>query len=387
MTNIPLGTLVGHSDLVTGLVFSYDSRFLITVSGDSCIFVWRLPRKMVNTMFSKLDLTVAEEAPGSLEVVEEEEFGSPPKDLFRSSEHVSPQTMYRFSVGKLPIWARKKVTDQDVQSTTSSPMVNSSPRGKWGSMREHHVSEGEDILKRFQEEDDEPDVGSVDKTKKLLFQKDDEDGKEEFMVNAIDADTLRKSQRGLVIPPSAESSLVNDELEDLDKSGNDYEEEDISHAVKVENTSSINFLQEDADNSENVTKKKPSSISHAWREGLTPVQQRKNGVSVSTNISIEKLLANNQLHAMLKNATPTKSPCVKNSAFHDPSQEESSKLPGSLSRETMGSGVKVDSTKGQLSKNLIKVGASLYCNLILYFNFQGGRRPSQGSNGSFVGLV
>ena len=40
----------GHSELVTGLGFSNDCRHLISVSGDSCIFVWRLPADMVHTM-------------------------------------------------------------------------------------------------------------------------------------------------------------------------------------------------------------------------------------------------------------------------------------------------------------------------------------------------
>ena len=41
---------LGHSELVTGLAFSTDCKHLISVSGDSCIFVWRLPTDMVHTM-------------------------------------------------------------------------------------------------------------------------------------------------------------------------------------------------------------------------------------------------------------------------------------------------------------------------------------------------
>ncbi|KAM4542493.1 mitogen-activated protein kinase-binding protein 1 isoform 2-T2 [Odontesthes bonariensis] len=37
-----VATMFGHSEIVTGLKFSSDCRHLITVSGDSCIFVWRL---------------------------------------------------------------------------------------------------------------------------------------------------------------------------------------------------------------------------------------------------------------------------------------------------------------------------------------------------------
>ena len=45
-----MASMAGHSELVTGLAFSQDCRHLISVSGDSCIFVWRLPGEMVATM-------------------------------------------------------------------------------------------------------------------------------------------------------------------------------------------------------------------------------------------------------------------------------------------------------------------------------------------------
>ena len=70
-----MATMAGHSELVTGLAFSNNCRHLISVSGkldhrgnfdhsdkmmvvphilmssgDSCVFVWRLPGEMVATM-------------------------------------------------------------------------------------------------------------------------------------------------------------------------------------------------------------------------------------------------------------------------------------------------------------------------------------------------
>lgn len=38
-----LATMYGHSELVTGLRFTNDSKHLISASGDGCIFVWRMP--------------------------------------------------------------------------------------------------------------------------------------------------------------------------------------------------------------------------------------------------------------------------------------------------------------------------------------------------------
>ncbi|XP_071352730.1 WD repeat-containing protein 62 isoform X2 [Trachinotus anak] len=45
-----VATLFGHSEIVTCMRFSQDCRHLITVSGDSCVFVWRLDSQMTATM-------------------------------------------------------------------------------------------------------------------------------------------------------------------------------------------------------------------------------------------------------------------------------------------------------------------------------------------------
>ncbi|XP_073344459.1 WD repeat-containing protein 62 isoform X2 [Pagrus major] len=56
-----VATLFGHSEIVTCMRFSQDCRHLITVSGDSCVFVWRLDPQMTSTMRKRrgLKLTTA----------------------------------------------------------------------------------------------------------------------------------------------------------------------------------------------------------------------------------------------------------------------------------------------------------------------------------------
>ncbi|KAM9341611.1 mitogen-activated protein kinase-binding protein 1 [Symphorus nematophorus] len=49
-----VATMFGHSEIVTGLKFSSDCRHLITVSGDSCIFVWRLSAELTIRMRQRL---------------------------------------------------------------------------------------------------------------------------------------------------------------------------------------------------------------------------------------------------------------------------------------------------------------------------------------------
>ncbi|XP_007536391.2 mitogen-activated protein kinase-binding protein 1 isoform X2 [Erinaceus europaeus] len=49
-----VATMFGHSEIVTGMKFSNDCRHLISVSGDSCIFVWRLSSEMTISMRQRL---------------------------------------------------------------------------------------------------------------------------------------------------------------------------------------------------------------------------------------------------------------------------------------------------------------------------------------------
>uniref|UniRef100_A0A480PFY4 Mitogen-activated protein kinase-binding protein 1 n=1 Tax=Sus scrofa TaxID=9823 RepID=A0A480PFY4_PIG len=49
-----VATMFGHSEIVTGMKFSNDCKHLISVSGDSCIFVWRLSSEMTISMRQRL---------------------------------------------------------------------------------------------------------------------------------------------------------------------------------------------------------------------------------------------------------------------------------------------------------------------------------------------
>ncbi|NXB36996.1 MABP1 protein, partial [Eulacestoma nigropectus] len=53
-----VATMYGHSEIVTGMKFSNDCKHLISVSGDSCIFIWRLSSEMTINMRQRLsDMT------------------------------------------------------------------------------------------------------------------------------------------------------------------------------------------------------------------------------------------------------------------------------------------------------------------------------------------
>uniref|UniRef100_A0AAQ6ISZ5 Mitogen-activated protein kinase binding protein 1 n=1 Tax=Anabas testudineus TaxID=64144 RepID=A0AAQ6ISZ5_ANATE len=49
-----VATIFGHSEIVTGMKFTSDCKHLISVSGDSCIFVWRLAPELTISMRERL---------------------------------------------------------------------------------------------------------------------------------------------------------------------------------------------------------------------------------------------------------------------------------------------------------------------------------------------
>ncbi|KAJ7357498.1 mitogen-activated protein kinase binding protein 1 [Desmophyllum pertusum] len=46
--------MAGHSEVVTGLKFSVDCKNLISVGGDGCVFVWKVPTTYTQNMVEKL---------------------------------------------------------------------------------------------------------------------------------------------------------------------------------------------------------------------------------------------------------------------------------------------------------------------------------------------
>ncbi|XP_062908963.1 mitogen-activated protein kinase-binding protein 1 isoform X2 [Mobula hypostoma] len=49
-----VATMFGHSEVVTGMKFTNDCKHLISVSGDSCIFIWRLSSELTINMRQRL---------------------------------------------------------------------------------------------------------------------------------------------------------------------------------------------------------------------------------------------------------------------------------------------------------------------------------------------
>lgn len=62
ITGEPLAEALGHAEVITGMTFLPDCRRLVSVSGDSCIFVWRLPITLSRAM-RKRSIVTADSRP------------------------------------------------------------------------------------------------------------------------------------------------------------------------------------------------------------------------------------------------------------------------------------------------------------------------------------
>ncbi|XP_011303642.1 mitogen-activated protein kinase-binding protein 1 isoform X2 [Fopius arisanus] len=139
-----MATMLGHSELVTGLRFSPDCRHLISASGDGCIFVWKVPHDMVVTMQARLAQQAIRAGkktplPNDSDQLDNETFGPPPPEFLDPNANSTMQSLidYRFSVGQLPQWAKKQINtsvsahEETVVSSGVRSLGVDMPKGRW----------------------------------------------------------------------------------------------------------------------------------------------------------------------------------------------------------------------------------------------------------------
>ncbi|BES87447.1 WD domain, G-beta repeat [Nesidiocoris tenuis] len=130
-----MATMSGHSELVTGLRFSQDCTRLISASGDGCVLVWSVPHDMVVTMQARLSQQAARSKKSHKLInghTDNEEFAIPSADSFDPNAN---QPDYRFSVGHLPVWAKKESDSTDLIGSGGVRVLG--PRGKWAHRIDH----------------------------------------------------------------------------------------------------------------------------------------------------------------------------------------------------------------------------------------------------------
>ncbi|XP_069193391.1 mitogen-activated protein kinase-binding protein 1 isoform X4 [Procambarus clarkii] len=131
-----MATMFGHSELVTGLRFTSDGKHLITVSGDGCIFLWKMPHDMTQTMTARLaqqaERATKEKRKPQRQIIDNEDFRPASEDIFDHNANEEEEPDYRFSVGKLPLWAKKQMTESQGPGGGAGDRAGvDMPKGRW----------------------------------------------------------------------------------------------------------------------------------------------------------------------------------------------------------------------------------------------------------------
>ncbi|XP_036296206.1 WD repeat-containing protein 62 isoform X2 [Pipistrellus kuhlii] len=159
-----IAKMFGHSEIVTGMKFTYDCRHLITVSGDSCVFIWHLGPEITNCMKQHLlEIDHLEQQqqqntkdgkwrshprqetyasmPNEIcslrsgEQTEDELEGEcEPEELLKtpSKESLDPDPQCLLTNGKLPLWAKRLLGDDDMVDGSAFYTKHSyQPHGRW----------------------------------------------------------------------------------------------------------------------------------------------------------------------------------------------------------------------------------------------------------------
>ncbi|XP_058490411.1 WD repeat-containing protein 62 isoform X3 [Solea solea] len=239
-----VATLFGHADIVTCMRFSQDCRHLITVSGDSCVFVWRLDSQMTTTMRTRLGLR-PKAAPKTCSRqplnIRRETFITVPSSQLLQSEEIKEEEEAEIGTpgrlesdydaqllqtnGKLPMWFRKL---QGQDESTSGTQLNSEPRqvrSRWSeqlnpltirsncspsptkSQEEEQEQRKEEEEKKKEEEEEEEEEDFHPQSLECLLEEDlDEDDGEEEVLQATG-----EERSSFVLYPDS-SSAANREL-------------------------------------------------------------------------------------------------------------------------------------------------------------------------------
>ncbi|XP_047383376.1 WD repeat-containing protein 62 isoform X4 [Sciurus carolinensis] len=156
--------MFGHSEIVTGMKFTYDCRHLITVSGDSCVFIWHLGPEITTCMkqhlleinhqeqqrqqqpkdrkwgsqprqetYASMPSEILSLSPGE-QTEDELEEECEPEELLKtpSKEKLDPGPQCLLTNGKLPLWAKRLLGDDDVADGSAFNTKRSyQPHGRW----------------------------------------------------------------------------------------------------------------------------------------------------------------------------------------------------------------------------------------------------------------
>ncbi|CAL1378866.1 unnamed protein product [Linum trigynum] len=125
MTGEMVTQAMGHGEIVTGVVFLPDCKHLVSVAGDGCIFVWKLPPRMSYRILHKMKEIYPPLSPRKFELplpstrimLHEEDSltfrvdAEDKQDVFCEGVAHERTPTFRFSISRLPKWAQSRLAD------------------------------------------------------------------------------------------------------------------------------------------------------------------------------------------------------------------------------------------------------------------------------------
>ncbi|XP_022034051.1 WD repeat-containing protein 62 isoform X2 [Helianthus annuus] len=122
----------GHGEAVNGIIFLPDCKHLVSVGSDGCIFVWKVPVLLTSRMLLRIkesshplspNINSQRTAAGQIKYYEENYLRSRSAATTMLREGKCPQETptFRFSISRLPQWAKSKVTSPFVMPMDPIP--------------------------------------------------------------------------------------------------------------------------------------------------------------------------------------------------------------------------------------------------------------------------
>ena len=199
-----LATASGHSELITGIKFSPNGRNLISVSGDGCIFIWKLHSDISNAISTKLGLPpVPPEKPAFIPI---QPLPENVEDLCPEGPESPTSAVITIEQSALPSWAKKKIGEETLANDASvSPTLNETNglNNKWN---ERIESSGSLHVKSYYPKDAVITYPKVDADRKHWHS----DSSKSNSIKNGDDDENPTSGSDVVYYPQAESSSAHE---------------------------------------------------------------------------------------------------------------------------------------------------------------------------------
>ncbi|XP_059667920.1 uncharacterized protein LOC132313247 isoform X2 [Cornus florida] len=117
---------VGHGEVINGVIFLPDCKHIVSVGGDGCIFIWKMPVALSSRMLQRIKERSGPLTPTcktqsvALSSIKFHEKSNQvdQKFIFQEGSPWEPSS-FKFSISRLPKWAQAKVTSPEIILTDS----------------------------------------------------------------------------------------------------------------------------------------------------------------------------------------------------------------------------------------------------------------------------